>query len=91
MRKLTEEEKRVRAEHRARVRARVRKLAFLDMVLSGVAGAAFLIWLAVYLREGLLQGAVASAWFWVGFSAGVIILGYIVKRFVSSVRVVRKI
>jgi len=91
MRKLTEEEKRLRAEHRARIRARIHKLAFWDMVLSGVVGAAFLVWLAVYFREGKLQGAMTSVWFWIGIAAGVTILAYIVRKFMVSVRVVRNI
>lgn len=91
MRKLTEEQKRQRAEYRARLRARIRKLAFWDMVLSGATGTALLIWLAVYFREGRLQGAAASVWFWVGMAAGAVLLAFLVKKFVTSARVVRKI
>jgi hypothetical protein len=91
MSKLTEAEKQQRAEQRARIRERVHKLAFWDMLLSGLLGVAFLIWLAVYFREGRLQGAVESAWFWVGFAAGVAILAYLVRKFMKSVKVVRNI
>ena len=91
MRKLTEAEKQTRAELRTRLRARVRKLAFWDMVLSGLVGTALLIWLAVYFREGRLQGATVSVVFWLGLAGGVALLLFLAKKFLTSVKVVRKI
>lgn len=91
MRKLTEEQRQARAEYRARWRALMKQLAVWDLILSGLAGAALVIWLAVYVREGSLQGADVSVVFWAGLAAGLAILTFLARKFYRSIKMVRKI
>lgn len=90
MAKLTETEKRLRAEQRSRSRVTYKRLARWDTVLSGLASVGLLIWLAVYVREGSLQGALSSIGFWLALSAGLIILVVLIRRFFLSAKVARR-
>lgn len=88
MKKLTEAEKKARAERRAKAKLTDRTLAHWDIVLSGLLAVLLLIWLFVYGREGILQGAIDSVWFWVGMVAGVTLLGVLARKLVAAVRAV---
>ena len=88
--KMTEAEKKARAARRAQAKSTERTLATWDTVLSGLLAVLLLIWLFVYGREGVLQGAIGSVWFWIGMVAGLTLLGVLVKKLVSSIKVVRK-
>lgn len=91
MSKLTDAEKRARAEQRALTRSTGRRLAQWDTVLSGVLSVGLLVWLSVYVREGNLQGALGSAFFWIGLVIGAIIFAILVRKFFKSARVARKV
>lgn len=90
MKKLTEAEKKARAERRAQAKSTERTLATWDIVLSGLLAVLLLIWLFVYGREGVLQGAIDSVWFWIGMVAGLLLLGVLVKKLAVAFKVVRK-
>lgn len=87
---LTDVQREILRERRFQLKARLRQLAVWDMVLSGALATALLIWLIVYGREAILQGAVGSTLFWVGMAAGVILFGVLVKKLVTSAKMVRK-
>ncbi len=91
MTKMSESEKQIRAEQRALNRTTGRRLAQWDTVLSGVLSVGLLVWLSVYVREGNLQGALGSAVFWFGLAAGIAILAFLIRKFLKSAQVVRKI
>lgn len=90
MTKLTEAEKRMRAEQRTKLQATNYLLARWDTVLSGLASVGLLVWLAVYVREGSLQGALRSVGFWLALGAGLIILAVLIRRFIMSAKVARR-
>jgi hypothetical protein len=90
MKELTDQQREILRERRVQLKSRLRQLAVWDMVLSGGVATALVIWLAVYVREALLQGAVGSVWFWVGMTAGIVLLGILVHKIVSSSKVARK-
>ncbi len=90
MKKMTDAEKQVRAEHRTRFQATSRRLAQLDTLLSGLLAVSLIIWLAVYVREGNLQNALGSVEFWLGFLLGAAILVFLVRKFFISAKVARK-
>lgn len=90
MKKLTEAEKKAKAERRAAAKSTERTLAIWDIILSGVLAVLLLIWLFVYGREGVLQGAIGSVWFWTGMVAGLVLLGVLARKLMSSAKVARK-
>ena len=90
MKGLNDQQREILREHRVLLKSRLRQLAVWDMILSAGVATALIIWLAVYVREAMLQGAVRSAWFWIGTAAGIVLLAVLVRKIFTASKVVRK-